>query len=521
MTSEAAGIDASAPPAGPSVGRKAVAGASWAMLDSLGAKALATVTQVVLAYFLAPDQFGLFAMAFAVVGFAEFASRTGIRDILIRRQSEYDEIGGTAIWMSAALGLLSSAIIALAAPAAARFYENPAVEGVLYLAAASPLITALGIVPKTRLEMQFRYRELAYINWLAAVVRIVVSIGLALAGLGVYALVAGLLAFAAVDSLAFYALTRRPRSMGFSGRAARTVCESMGALYITGLLSAVLARGDYFLLGKFADEVEVGIYFTAFTLGVQVVLMFGTNLGRVLQPALANFGDDLPRQGRAFVSALGLLLMVGVPVCLLQAALAEPLVRAFLPESYAPAALPLAILSAGMTFRLVSFFGVSAIKAQGRFRSLLVLQAVNAAQLLTLAGIGAWLGGAVGCATGMSVGSLGSALLGAAIALRGTTVPLSRAMAAMARPLACGVVAGAAAYLPGVALPDGRAGMIAHLAIGGLLGGGMYVLLIRAFMPAGVREFLARTEFLWTRLPVGRTFAHWIMPGPRPTGGPA
>lgn len=113
----------------------------------------------------------MFALALSVVVISEFVSRSGLRDILIRQHKDYDEIGGTATWMALALGIASSAVVYALAGPAARYWESPAVEGVLKLARWAPIINGIGIVPRSRLESMFRFRAITMVGWGAVIAR--------------------------------------------------------------------------------------------------------------------------------------------------------------------------------------------------------------------------------------------------------------------------------------------------------------------------------------------------------------
>ncbi|TVS09246.1 MAG: hypothetical protein EA423_00325, partial [Phycisphaerales bacterium] len=338
----------------------------------------------------------------------------------------------------------------------------------------------------------------------------------AMIGFGAEAIVFGLLGYMFVSAMLMLALARSGFRLSFSLGSARSMLGGMGMLYLAGLMSAVIAQGDYFLLGLFVDSSEVGVYYIAFALGIQVVTMFGLNLGRVLQPALAHLIEDEDRLRAAFVRSAKLLMLVGVPVCFIQAALAEALVLGLLRPEYLGAVLPLMFLSIGMAFKLLNFAAVPMIKAQGRFKTYLFWQTVSAVQLLLLAGAGAWLAGAWGCALGVG---LGSAFMGIALllsAMRGGSSIVSGAIGIFATPVLCSILAGAAAYLPGLFLPETRLGALAHILVGGAAGTIVYAALVRVFLMDQAEDFLRRTEHLWRRLPGTTRVVRLYCPGYAP-----
>src|SRR5258706_6183968 len=94
----------------------------------------------------------------------------------------------------------------------------------------------------------------------------------------------------------------------------------LGANFFTNLTW----QGDYMILGVMHDAKTVGIYFFAYNLATQTMQVFTQNLIGVLFPALSKLQDNIVHQTRAFLRAAELLALIGVPLCLLQAAMAGP-----------------------------------------------------------------------------------------------------------------------------------------------------------------------------------------------------
>lgn len=507
--------------AGQGIGQKTVKGVAWLTADVIVAKLGTTITQLILAYLLVPEDFGLFAMALSVVTIAEMVSRSGLRDILIKRHKDYDEIGGTAVWMALGLGVASSLVLfALAGPAAA-YFKSDRVEGVLQLVAISPIINAIGIVPKSRLESLFKYKLITVVGWCAVGTRVVTAITLASLGFGVYALVWALLAYSAVNAFSFLFLSNQPASLRPRAGVARRLFADMMTLFAAGLMIALVAQGDYFLLGRFADDAEVGIYYIAFSLSIQVVMMFAMNLNRVMMPALSHLAEDPARQRAAFIEAARGLMLVGSPICLIQASLAFPLIAAIFPGRYAGASLPMMILLVGMNFRLLAYSAVPLIKSQGRFRTLLYIQILSALWVLVPAGVGAWLAGAPGCAAGVAFGSALNGIVMPTVALREGLPGLRRVIGVQAPSFLLGASAGSASLALGLLFPETRLGAAGHLVVGGMVALGLYVVGARVFMPRQLRAAMNRTRVIWQRLPVVRNVMVRLMPPEAPKAGVA
>src|SRR5439155_9904086 len=100
------------------------------------------------------------------------------------------------------------------------------------------------------------------------------------------------------------------------------------------------------------------------------------------------------RQLQGFLRAVRALAAVAVPVCVLQAAVAGPVVRLIFSPRADPgkwyAAIPvLQVLSLGMAFKAVGMPTSNLLQAQGRFKLYLKLTAVYAAVFLVMVALAA------------------------------------------------------------------------------------------------------------------------------------
>jgi O-antigen/teichoic acid export membrane protein len=91
------------------------------------------------------------------------------------------------------------------------------------------------------------------------------------------------------------------------------------------------------------------------------------NLATVLFPALSHLQDNPAHQVGTFLRATRIIALLSMPICLLQAVLADPLVRFLFPEKWYAAIVLLEILSVAMVFRSLSFIAGSLLQARGRF----------------------------------------------------------------------------------------------------------------------------------------------------------
>jgi len=138
----------------------------------------------------------------------------------------------------------------------------------------------------------------------------------------------------------------------------------------TNALMTVNAQGDYIILGILQSATTVGMYFFAFNLAVQVNRFFWASLTGVLFPLMSSIQHDTDRLVRTFRNATSTMAVLIVPVCILQAAVADPVIRLFFASKWVSAIPAIQVMSVGMGLHTIAEPCIPLLQAQGRFTTL-------------------------------------------------------------------------------------------------------------------------------------------------------
>ena len=168
---------------------EAARGAIWSLAAQWGIKMSGLVTFVILARILAPEQFGVMALASTLAFVLTLLADFGFSAYLIQATNPDQRTFSTAFWVSvstsAALALL---LVALAWPLS-DFFEAPEAAPVIAALSMTVLVDSLRSVPGALLKRRFQFGALAMQMLVGNITGQIVAIGLALAGAGVWALV--------------------------------------------------------------------------------------------------------------------------------------------------------------------------------------------------------------------------------------------------------------------------------------------------------------------------------------------
>ena len=175
--------------------------------------------------------------------------------------------------------------------------------------------------------------------------------------------------------------------------------------YIFGqrILVTIVLQGDYVILGSLYGAVVVGPYFFAYGVATQAIRLTAGSLQLVLMAGLSRMEAFSVQQTRGALRATKAIALCGIPLCMLQAVLAGPLLRALYHDKWASAIPLVQLLSIGLAFDVVSWPAFSLMQSRGQFRWLFYWSCMTASMFVLLVLVGAYFGRAFGAALAVCV----------------------------------------------------------------------------------------------------------------------
>jgi O-antigen/teichoic acid export membrane protein len=321
------------------------------VLNTLASRLGTFAIGVALARILGPEEFGTFAVALlallAVLSFNEL----GVSLAIVRWPGSPKEIAPTVATVST-LSSVALAIVAVAgAPAFCAAMGAPGATDIVRVLAASIVLSGFVATPAALMQREFRAGRRMVIdqavNWVGAIA----SIAAALAGMGAMSLAVGRIAGALLGAVLF--LHAEPVRFGFDRAIARRLLGYGLPLAGASIIVFSLKFVDQFVVGNVLGPVALGFYVLAFNLSNWPVSVFSQPVRDVSPAAFARLQGDPPSLRKAFVSSVGLLTAVTLPVCLVLSGAAEPIVSVVYGSQWAPAAAALGWLGVLAGLRIV------------------------------------------------------------------------------------------------------------------------------------------------------------------------
>lgn len=294
-----------------SVQQRIAQGAVWMIGARWIDKVLGLVSTFVLARLLVPEDFGLVAIASAMVALTALLSNFSFDLALIQHpaptRGHYDTVWTITVLCGAAVGI---ALLAVASPLAA-FYEEPRLTAVIMVLAVSAFIGSLANVGCVDFRRNLQFRREFLFSFYRRLLTLPIAIGLAFWLRSYWALVLGTLAGSLVSLLLSYgmhpfrprwSLGQRAELFGFSKW-----------LFLSNLLGFLIERAPDFMIGKMRGPRELGLFSIASEFGRLPAAELVAPINRAAFPGYSRLASDRPQLVVTYLRMIGVVASIALP----------------------------------------------------------------------------------------------------------------------------------------------------------------------------------------------------------------
>lgn len=310
------------------LGQRVATGATWMIALKIVERGLGLISTVVLARLLLPADFGLVALAMAVIAVLELIGSFSFDMALIQNQKAERQHYDTAWTFNVIFGVASAALLVLLAAPAASFYSEPRLAPVMYVLALAVVVQGfenIGLVAFRKdleLHKEFRFMLLKKLAGFS------VTLSLAFIWRNHWALVGGMVVSRFVGvALSYWVHAYRPR---FSLMARHDLFHFSKWMFISNILYFLNHRSADFIVGKMVGTHGLGVFTISYELSNLPTTELAAPINRAVFPGYAKLAQDRAHLREAFCKVIGVLALFALPAGLGIAVLADPIVRVVL-----------------------------------------------------------------------------------------------------------------------------------------------------------------------------------------------
>ncbi|MXS85797.1 lipopolysaccharide biosynthesis protein [Nitrosomonas sp. HPC101] len=348
------------------VREQVLTGLKWTAGGKLGAQVVTWAITLVVMRLLTPEDYGLLAMASVFVAFMLMLSEAGLGPALIQKQ-DLDETALRnvfAIIIIVNIGLLL--LLNLLAPSIAAFFDEERLIPILRVLSLQFLLTIFGTLPGVQLYRQLKFKSLSLIAFSTTIIGSILTLALAFAQFGVWALVLGNLVASVLNVIAINVIAPLNFLPKFSLSGIRNLLSFGGNVTLSRLLWFFYTQADTAIIGKLLGKETLGFYSIAMQLASLPVQRISSIINQVAFPVFSRIQDNREQFSSFILKAARVLSLVGFPVLWGISSVADEVVSLFLGEKWHSAILPLQLLALMMPLRMIANFLPSAVDALGR-----------------------------------------------------------------------------------------------------------------------------------------------------------
>ena len=433
---------------------------------------------------LAPEDYGLFAMAQVMLMLLSTMNGWGLASALIREEHVSEERLRQTLGMLIILNCGLAMTQFLAAPLVAAWFEQPLVTELLRVQSLLYLAVPFCALPHAILSRRMDFRRPAQVRLAAALAGAGTALTGALSGLGVWTLVFAPMAMLLTEAIGMTWAARAPIRPSFRFAGAGHIAGFGGVMTATQIFWFVQSQADVMIAGRVLDPHSLGVYTTGLFFAQLLAAKFVPPINEVAYAAYARQQDVGPA---ALLATIRLVMLVALPAYAGLAVVAPVLVPVLLGEKWLGIVPLLPILAIAMGMLTLQILFAPATNARGVPQAALRITMIGSVVMPCAFLIGSqW--GVIGFAWGW-VGGM-AVLTAATVTLSGRIIGLTLAglAGAFAPPLAAALMMGAGVALALGLLPEMLP--LAKLVLAVLLGVALYLAALRLIAPERLAEAL-------------------------------
>lgn len=488
--------------AAPSVSRQAKVGIAFnAASMGLGTLILLLGT-VILTRLLEPRDFGLVQMCLLVVEFATRMGDFGIGAAVVQQKEDVRPEQLNALFVADfGIRLLMFVGTVLATPLVVSYFHEPRLTSVLPAVALYVVVDCLSTPSIALLERQLKFKASATVEVASRAIDMFSSVGLALAGAGLYSLIAGRVLGSLSGAAIAMAMSGWRPSLRVDFRGSKQLFKFGGWIVVRSFFQYLADNIDYFFVGRFLGTAELGYYSRAFTIMRLPVRRVTRAVNNVMFSAFARVQNDPARIREGVRKTILAISLVTYPMMIGMGFVAPEFVNLAFGEKWSPMVLPLQVMCLAGVIRSTEPLLVSVITSTGHVR----LAAFRRFAEFVLLAVTCYVGvrfGITGVSAAVSATSVVMVLLLTAMTQR-VGIDAWRAFFGAQVPALMAGTAMAAALYGARRLFAGTSGLLSFMLVCGL-GGAAYVVALLVLRPAAVvalwREIGLDARGAWSAL---------------------
>ncbi|MGR5354113.1 oligosaccharide flippase family protein [Vibrio alfacsensis] len=262
----------------------------WNVFGKWGVRTIGIGSTLILVRLIAPESFGIIALAGICIGFFETLQAIGIDRYLITKTSLSPEDMNSGWTLNIILKLTISLALVIASPYMSYYFDEPRLDLVITVVAVNGFFSSFNNIGLIKLKKNLEFKMISYLELVVKVISTVITVIFAYFSPNYWALIVGSGASVWIYLFGSYIICDyRPK---FRFKFERSMFSFSIFIVFRNVLSYCRNRGDTFVVSKLFDVLSIGKYKVGLDFAIMPFSEIIMPAGQAMFPGMANYKNN-------------------------------------------------------------------------------------------------------------------------------------------------------------------------------------------------------------------------------------
>ena len=246
---------------------KLINATKWSTITEIVAKLVTPITNMILARIIVPEAFGVVATITMVMTFADMFTDAGFQKYLIQYnfidEEEKVKTANVAFWTNLFISIILLMIIVFFKDSIAILVGNPGLGNVIAISSFQLILTSFSSIQMALYRRDFDFKTLFQIRIISILIPFIVTIPLALMGLGYWSLIIGSTSMQFFNAVLLTIKSKWKPKIYYNIE----ILKKMLSFSLWSLIESISiwfsSWVDVFIISSFLDSYHIGLYKTS------------------------------------------------------------------------------------------------------------------------------------------------------------------------------------------------------------------------------------------------------------------
>lgn len=308
----------------------------WSAIQRFGTLILSFITNLILARFLSPEDFGLVGILTVFISLCETLIDSGLGASLIQKEDPTDRDYSTVFWINLILSFLLYFIIFISSPFISKFYNIDLLSQILRIKGIIIIIEALRLIQFANLKKSLNFKKISKIYLFSALISSILSIISAILGHGIWALIVKNISEQLLRTILMCFKSKLKPKFTFSWISFKEMFSFGGLMLITSIVMTLYQNVVQLIMGRICPPNELGYYTQAKKLEEVPVSGLNTVVNQVSFPVFSKIKDNKEKMINGMRKNIKSITFINIPFMAFCFVFASELILFFFTEKWLP-----------------------------------------------------------------------------------------------------------------------------------------------------------------------------------------